>query len=395
MAFDIRKISRRVKIPRQIKTAFFRRSSAGGRSLFSRVFLPKRLFPLLLAPLIWVTLSTLVSLYANRGFSPEIRQIVVGASVSVTPALKKEQAPPTLESSQNIRRPASVDVMNPALIRAETFVSSSPDVLRAAFSAPRFSPDSRAKTRLLVPVLAQDGVNAPILYGSQPYDDALDEEGRPWRWRLSDHLMAGYSPKKKVAKEPATIHKLPVYAKLPASRGRSGDYRALVENFSSRFNLSPDLVMAIIHSESDFSPTLVSSKSAMGLMQLLPSTASDEVHRFLYGRRGDVSYAELSVPETNIRYGTAYLHILLNRYFPEVQNRDVREHCVIAAYNMGPNRFLRLYGATPRLAVEKINSMSPEAFYADLYSRLPARETRYFVNKVRQMKRHYAKLPPS
>ena len=61
-----------------------------------------------------------------------------------------------------------------------------------------------------------------------------------------------------------------------------GQYRELVERFAKRYNLSVELVYAIIHSESDFSPTLVSSKSAMGLMQILPGTASDEVHRFFF-----------------------------------------------------------------------------------------------------------------
>lgn len=109
---------------------------------------------------------------------------------------------------------------------------------------------------------------------------------------------------------------------------------------------------AIIHSESDFSPGLISDKSAMGLMQLLPSTASDEVHRFLYGRPGAVSFNELRVPEINIRYGTAYLHILLTRYFSGVHDPLAREYCAVAAYNMGPNRFLRLYGATNEEAVD-------------------------------------------
>ncbi len=60
---------------------------------------------------------------------------------------------------------------------------------------------------------------------------------------------------------------------------------------------------------------------------------------FLYGRRGQVSYDELRVPEINIRYGTAYLHILFNRYFQKVTDPVSREYCAIAAYNLGPNRF--------------------------------------------------------
>ena len=75
-------------------------------------------------------------------------------------------------------------------------------------------------------------------------------------------------------------------------QARASRYKSLVENFSRRYNLSTELVYAIIHSESDFSPTLVSNKSAMGLMQVVPDTANDEVHRYLYGHMGDVGFEE-------------------------------------------------------------------------------------------------------
>lgn len=225
------------------------------------------------------------------------------------------------------------------------------------------------------------------------FEEPQDYRGHAAPWRAGESLRAALSPlKPKRAGRDAgpAAEKNPI----PVSKGaRVSYYRTLVENFARRYNLNTSLVMAIIHSESDFSPSLVSNKSAMGLMQLLPSTASGEVHRFLYGRRGQIGFEDLRNPEINIRYGTAYLHILLNRYFANVRNRDAREACAIAAYNMGPNRFLRLYGSTPEQAVEKINNMSEEEFYDDLIKRLPVRETRYYVQKVRRMKNHYSSLP--
>jgi membrane-bound lytic murein transglycosylase C len=250
--------------------------------------------------------------------------------------------------------------------------------------------------RLLdAPLLAQDGVSAPALVGMQPrqYGDVLDARGQPLRWRSPSAFFAGCVP---------IVPRVPVDKRVDAVESaiwnaiadddhfsRARRYRQLVESFAGRYNLSTELVYAIIHSESDFSPTLVSDKSAMGLMQLLPSTASDEVHRFLYGRRGDVGFNDLREPETNIRYGTAYLHILLTRYFSGVRNLVSREYCAVAAYNMGPNRFLRLYGKTDEEAVAKINEMSAEALYVDLTRALPLRETRFYVAKVRRMKGEY------
>ena len=75
-----------------------------------------------------------------------------------------------------------------------------------------------------------------------------------------------------------------------------------------------------------------------------------------------------------------------------VRDPRAREFCMVAAYNMGPNRFLRLYGKTMEEAVDYINSMSVEAFYQDLATRLPARETRYYVARVQRMKAQYASL---
>ena len=253
------------------------------------------------------------------------------------------------------------------------------------------------------PLLALDGASAPLLVSNQPrdYGDALDAVGRPLRWVSPRAMLAGYSPKvvRRAAIEVLRHGALPDgymgdiddndMEKLHA---RARRYQSLVENFARRYNISTELLYAIIHSESDFSPTLVSNKSAMGLMQVVPDTANDEVSRFLYGHMGDVGFEELRVPETNIRYGTTYLHILFTRYFSGVHNPLSREYCTIAAYNMGPNRFLRLYGKNMEEALDSINAMSAEEMYRDITTRLPVRETRYYLARVQHMKVQYASL---
>jgi membrane-bound lytic murein transglycosylase C len=236
------------------------------------------------------------------------------------------------------------------------------------------------------PLLAFDGVSPLWLTATQPSacGDILDASGRPVRWFAAENPL-GYMSFRRSTRDGRQEEGEFLQAK--AQR-----YKGLVESFARRYRLNMDLVYAIIYSESDFSPTLVSGKSAMGLMQLLPSTASDEVHRFLYGHPGDVGYDDLRVPETNIRYGTAYLHILLNRYFGGVRDLMSREYCVVAAYNMGPNRFLRLYGKSSEEAIENINAMSAEDLYENLTNCLPLRETRFYVAKVRRVKEVFAEL---
>lgn len=253
------------------------------------------------------------------------------------------------------------------------------------------------------PLLALDGATAPLLVSNQPrdYGDALDATGRPLRWMNPRAMMAGYSPKvvRRAAIEVLRHGALPDgYVPdiddndIEKLHARARRYQGLVESFARRYNISTELLYAIIHSESDFSPTLVSNKSAMGLMQVVPDTANDEVNRYLYGHTGNVGFEELRVPETNIRYGTTYLHILYTRYFAGVHNPLSREYCIIAAYNMGPNGFLRLYGKSMEEATDNINAMTAEELYRDLATRLPARETRYYLARVQRMKVQYASL---
>ena len=253
------------------------------------------------------------------------------------------------------------------------------------------------------PLLALDGVSAPLLVSNQPrdYGDVLDAAGRPLRWASPRAMLAGYSPKvvRRAAIEVLRHGSLPDGYVLDIDENdieklyaRARRYQNLVETFARRYNISTELLYAIIHSESDFSPTLVSNKSAMGLMQVVPDTANDEVSRYLYGRMGDVGFEELRVPETNIRYGTTYLHILYTRYFAGVHNPLSREYCIIAAYNMGPNGFWKLYGKSLEEATDKINAMTAEELYRDLATRLPARETRNYLARVQRMKVQYASL---
>ena len=80
----------------------------------------------------------------------------------------------------------------------------------------------------------------------------------------------------------------------------------------------------MIYQESRFRPGAVSGSGAVGLMQLLPSTA-----RGIALRTGGSGFrdADLYDPEINIRYGSWYLRHLLDKYGDE--------RTALAAYNAG------------------------------------------------------------
>jgi len=102
------------------------------------------------------------------------------------------------------------------------------------------------------------------------------------------------------------------------------DYQAIVRGHSRNYHLDPALLAAVIYQESKFRAHARSSSGAVGLMQLLPSTAEGiAVHTG--GTRFRVS--DLDDPEINVRYGSWYLRHLLDKYGDE--------RTALAAYNAG------------------------------------------------------------
>lgn len=98
----------------------------------------------------------------------------------------------------------------------------------------------------------------------------------------------------------------------------------LIEQAANASSLRPALVHAVVRAESSYRADAVSSKGAMGLMQLMPATAE----RF--------GVSDAYDPQQNLRGGTRYLRQLL-----EMFDQDLR--LALAAYNAGENAVLR-YG---------------------------------------------------
>lgn len=112
-----------------------------------------------------------------------------------------------------------------------------------------------------------------------------------------------------------------------------------VAETAMRYNLDPALVMAVIEVESGKDPNAVSSKGAVGLMQVMPETAAM------------VGFPEAADPASNLSAGCRYLAALLDSFGGDVE-------LALAAYNAGPGA-VRHWGTIP-----------------------PYRETRQFVVRV-------------
>ncbi len=168
-------------------------------------------------------------------------------------------------------------------------------------------------------------------------------------------------------------------------------YSDAVNEWSRKFNLKPDLLYAMILTESDFNPRLVSA-SAHGLMQVVPDTAGEEVRRW-FGGNGLPSRSELFDPYTNIKYGAGYFHLLQKRYFGFVKDPLSREYCAIAAYNSGAGPIMRVFGEDRKTVASKLNAMTPDEVLASLLRRLPIKQTRMYLRKVLSSRKYFASVP--
>lgn len=131
-------------------------------------------------------------------------------------------------------------------------------------------------------------------------------------------------------------------ASVKAQLRAPAEIKKLVEQMAPRYRLDPKLVLAVISVESAYQTNAVSSKSAQGLMQLIPATAAR------FGVR------DVFNPKDNIRGGMAYLRWLLNYFDGDVT-------LALAGYNAGEGAVKR-YGGVP-----------------------PYKETKNYVRKIRRL----------
>lgn len=147
------------------------------------------------------------------------------------------------------------------------------------------------------------------------------------RDRAADYLDSQYKRAVREMAPPTVIERAPAPASPTA-------FDVVIDEQARRYGVSARVVRALIEAESGFNPAARSSSGAIGLMQLMPSTArSLGVNPF--------------VPEQNIEGGV--------RYFSQLLKMFGKLDLALVAYNAGPGfaeRFAAgltpLYGETRR-----------------------------------------------
>jgi len=201
------------------------------------------------------------------------------------------------------------------------------------------------------------------------YEGALE-----WRWTtrgMSDkeliaaaevaRLHGWYERSIDTAERTQTVHDFALRFPTP--------YREVVQGYSQQLVLDEAWVYGLVRQESRFSADARSSAGAVGLMQLMPTTARAVARRF--GLPG-FDRASFHVVETNIGLGTYHLRQLLD----SLDNQPV---LASAAYNAG---LTRARDWRPERTLEG-------AAYAET---IPFSETRDYVRKVMSNTMYYARL---
>ena len=149
-------------------------------------------------------------------------------------------------------------------------------------------------------------------------------------------------------------------------------YSDTIYRYAAKANVDPDLVMAIIRQESVFNPIAKSPVGALGLMQLMPHTASVESARLSADyvtqeektllREHAANLAGLLQPEPNLAIGIHHVKTLLAKYSSPVY--------VLSAYNASPS------------AAQRWMKTIPTQDVLAFIERIPYKETRAYVKLV-------------
>lgn len=141
-----------------------------------------------------------------------------------------------------------------------------------------------------------------------------------------DHYEKDTAPPPKVA--PANIQRGAIIAPQRQEALTQEGLNQVVSGAGARNQIDPDFIRSVIKAESGFHQNAVSRKGALGLMQLMPGTASE------------MGITNPFDPRSNVEGGTKYLRDLLVKY-----NFDVNK--ALAAYNAGPKRVDQYHGIPP------------------------------------------------
>ncbi len=148
----------------------------------------------------------------------------------------------------------------------------------------------------------------------------------------------------------------------------------LFKKYAGKYDFPYLLLTALAYQESGLDQKQRSNAGAIGIMQVLPSTAADR----------NVNIKHINRLENNIHAGTRYLRFMADRYFADLDltplNRDL---FTIASYNAGPARVAKLRKEAVR------RGLDPNIWFNNVEVVAAARIGRETVKYVRNIYKYY------
>ena len=202
----------------------------------------------------------------------------------------------------------------------------------------------------LVPAIVVDSHKAAlwaqVFDGITVHEDLAVNEGGSIAWAIrkdSPLLMKAVNDFVRKAKKGTLLGNILIKRYLKSAdwidNVRAGKAReryeavtALIRTYAGRFDFDWQMIMAQGYQESKLNQNTRSKAGAVGIMQVLPTTAADP----------NVGVPNIEDPESNVHAGVKYLRFLRDRYFsdPEIAPLD-QVLFSLAAYNAGPANIAR------------------------------------------------------
>jgi membrane-bound lytic murein transglycosylase MltF len=130
------------------------------------------------------------------------------------------------------------------------------------------------------------------------------------------------------------------------------------------------MMAAQAYQESGLDQSAKSHAGAVGVMQLLPTTAADR----------NVNISEIEKLENNIHAGTKYMRFIINRYYKDEPMDDFNKMLfAFASYNAGPAKVNRLRKKTAKMGLD------PNVWFHNVEvaaSKVIGRETVQYVSNI-------------
>lgn len=142
-----------------------------------------------------------------------------------------------------------------------------------------------------------------------------------------------------------------------SSSARFSRYDKFIYGAARLYKIPVALIRAVIESESDFDPRVVSSAGAKGLMQLMPLTAKS------------MGVTDVYDPRENIYGGTRYLRVMANTFNGNLV-------LTVAGYHAGPGAVARYKGVPPYLTTHKYVRVVIRRYYKYQKREAAKRKTR-------------------